>query len=190
MLSSIDLHITTTPLPIETLSPEEVKHLKAYSHESARTQALLGMALRRKVLGSGVASLPAYMSLSHTQGLAVLAVHPEAHQCLGVDVECCRRKAPSPKTIQWLGLDDTEKAMIQQLPPLGVWCVKEALWKAWRFNANTVVKTVRILELTLDEVGDFTGEAQTPTGEKLSWSLRRLEKAGVSYYLALATSHK
>lgn len=185
MLSSIDLHITTTPLPIETLSPEEVKHLKAYSHESARTQALLGMALRRKVLGSGVASLPAYMSLSHTQGLAVLAVHPEAHQCLGVDVECCRRKAPSPKTIQWLGLDDTEKAMIQQLPPLGVWCVKEALWKAWRFNANTVVKVIRLLEVTPSLSGGFTGKAQAPTGEVFAWSLRTHHESGDSYYLAL-----
>jgi phosphopantetheinyl transferase len=186
MLSSIQLHFATTPSPLQTFSAEEMKHFTSYSHESARQQALLGMSLKRQILGSGVQTLLSPMSLSHTQGLAVLAVHPEAHQCIGVDVEHCRRADPSPKALQWLCLDDSEKAMIQQLPPLGAWCVKEALWKAWRLNANTVIKVMRLLDVTPSLAEGFSGKAQAPTGELFEWSLRTHHEAREAYYLSLA----
>jgi 4'-phosphopantetheinyl transferase len=151
-------HARVSPDAWETLAPDERARAQRLRRPEAQRQFILVRLALRQLL-SGLTSTPApalrftsgrhgkpslisdspqqtlAFNLSHTRGLALIALHPSAH--LGIDVECIRPSLDAPALAQRY-FTPTEAHAILALPQgsaqlerfLRVWARKEAFMKA------------------------------------------------------------
>jgi len=146
LLATDDYNIyqTTTPLDASQLNDAQRKKLEPLKSETARHYALLGFQLKNSVPEALQKSR--HVSLSHSENIAVMAVHREASQCIGVDIEAVHRPI-NPKLRAKLTPSLEEAQLVEMLPSLALWSVKEALWKAWQNNSQGLIKDVTITHL-------------------------------------------
>jgi phosphopantetheinyl transferase len=182
---------TTTPLDSSLRNNAQRDKLDLLRSERARHHALLGFQLKNSVPETPPHSR--HVSLSHSENVAVLAVHQDESQCIGVDFEVVHRKI-NPKLRAKLTPSLEETQRVKKLPLLALWGLKEALWKAWQDNQKGLIKDVTITHV---EGGSskkqvlFQGEAQAPCGQVLYWhlyELNTLKLDGTPFYLAVAFS--
>ncbi len=205
---------TTTPLDASLLSNTQQDKLANLRCETARHHALLSFYLKNSLPEELQKSR--HVSLSHSENVAVMAVHRDESQCIGVDIEAVHRKInPYLRAKLTPSLDESQ--LVEKLPSLALWSIKEALWKAWQNNAEGLIKDVTITDLEcgssalsplLEERGSqeggcsnpvststlplFQGKAQAPCGQLLSWHLYEIKtlKSGTTpFYLAVAFTH-
>jgi phosphopantetheinyl transferase (holo-ACP synthase) len=89
-----------------------------------------------------------------------------------------------------------EAQRVEKLPSLGLWCVKEALWKAWEHNHQGLIKAVNIRHVVEQSPQTeapkrllFEGQAQAPCGQPLQWHLYEIDSLGPkaqAFYVAVA----
>ena len=141
------IYQTSTPLDSSLLNDAQKTKLELFCSEKARHHALLGFQLKHNLPEDS--SHSRHISLSHTENVAVMAVHQDDSQCIGVDIEAVHRGI-NPKLRAKLTPSLEEAQLVEQLPSLALWSLKEALWKAWQNNAEGLIKDVNI---TLVECG-------------------------------------
>ncbi len=132
---------TTTPLDVALLNDTQRAKLALLRSETARHHALLGFQLKNILTQEG-----RNVNLSHSANVAVMAVHRESSQCIGVDIEAVHRKI-NPKLRGKLTPSLEEAQLVEKLPSLALWSLKEALWKAWQNNSQGLIKDVTITHL-------------------------------------------
>ena len=135
------IYQTTTPLEASLLSDIQQDKLANLRCETARHHALLGFQLKNILTQEG-----RNVSLSHSENVAVMAVHRESSQCIGVDIEAVHRRM-NPKLRGKLTPSLEEAQLVEKLPSLALWSIKEALWKAWQNNSQGLIKDVTITHL-------------------------------------------
>lgn len=186
---------TTTPVKIALLNQTQRMTLERLGSEQARHHALLGIQLKNSV--SGISYPTRHMSLSHSENVAVMAVHQDSSQCVGVDIEAVHRGI-HPRLRARLTPSFEEAQRVEKLPSLGLWCVKEALWKAWEHNHQGLIKAVNICHVVEQSPKTeapnpllFEGQAQAPCGQPLHWHLYEIDSLGPkgqAFYVAVAFS--
>ena len=177
---------TTTPLDIALLNDAQRDKLANLHCETARHHALLGFQLKNSVPQEGRS-----LSLSHSENVAVMAVHRDESHCIGVDIETVHRRV-NPKLRAKLTPSLDESQCVEKLPTLALWSLKEALWKAWQNNSQGFIKDVTITHLeggSSNKQVIFHGNAQAPCGQVFHWHLYEIDSLksdGTSFYLAVA----
>jgi phosphopantetheinyl transferase len=181
---------TTTPVKIALLNDTQRAKLALLRSETARHHALLGFQLKNILTQEG-----RNVSLSHTENVAVMAVHQDSSQCVGVDIEAVHRGI-HPRLRARLTPSFEEAQRVEKLPSLGLWCVKEALWKAWEHNHQGLIKAVNIRHVVEQSPQTeapkrllFEGQAQAPCGQPLQWHLYEIDSLGPkaqAFYVAVA----
>ena len=139
-----NLYQTTTPLDVALLNDAQGAKLALLRSETARHHALLGFQLKNSVPEALQKSR--HVSLSHSEKIAVMAVHQDESECIGVDIEAVHRPI-NPKLRAKLTPSLEEAQLVEMLPSLALWSVKEALWKAWQNNSQGLIKDVTITHL-------------------------------------------
>jgi len=186
---------TTTPFDETLLNDAQRITLERLSSKQARHHALLGVQLKNSV--SGISYPTRHMSLSHTENIAVMAVHQDCSQSIGVDIEAVHRGIHPPLRAR-LTPSNEEAQRVEKLPSLGLWCVKEALWKAWEHNHQGLIKVINICHV-VEHFSQaqaakrllFEGQAQAPCGKPLQWHLYKIDSLGSkahAFYVAVAFS--
>jgi phosphopantetheinyl transferase (holo-ACP synthase) len=186
---------TTTPVKFALLNEAQRMTLERLGSEEARHHALLGVQLKNSV--SGISYPSRQVSLSHSENVAVMAVHQDSSQCVGVDIEAVHRGI-HPRLRARLTPSFEEAQRVEKLPSLGLWCVKEALWKAWKHNHQGLIKAVNIRHVVEQSPQTeapkrllFEGQAQAPCGQPLQWHLYEIDSLGPkaqAFYVAVAFS--
>ena len=181
---------TTTPVKIALLNEAQRMTLERLGSEQARHHALLGFQLKNILTQEG-----RNVSLSHTENVAVMTVHQDSSQCVGVDIEAVHRGI-HPRLRARLTPSFEEAQRVEKLPSLGLWCVKEALWKAWEHNHQGLIKAVNIRHVVEQSPQTeapkrllFEGQAQAPCGQPLQWHLYEIDSLGPkahAFYVAVA----
>jgi phosphopantetheinyl transferase (holo-ACP synthase) len=183
---------TTTPLDASQLNDIQRDKLANLRCETARHHALLGFQLKNSIPEELQKSR--YVSLSHSENVAVLAVHRDTSQCIGVDIEALHRPI-NPKLRAKLTPSLEESQCVENLPSLALWSLKEALWKAWQNNSQGLIKDVTITHLEDGSPNKqiiFQGKGQAPCGKVFHWhlyELNTLKSDGTLFYLAVAFTH-
>jgi hypothetical protein len=133
-----------------------------------------------------------FTSRSHTAGLGVMLVAREdlGISSIGVDIEAKHRKPPSQKLIQRVCPSNEEYNQVQHIPPLGVWCIKEALFKAWPNNKGGVLAHITIQRVVQDDEHSWHGTATPRHGERLYWMLQSLDRDNTSLWCAMTWCKK
>jgi 4'-phosphopantetheinyl transferase EntD len=191
------LFYTQTPLPFSCLKAEHNAKLERLSNPLARHHALLALYLRDQFPETAQAVLPRFASISHGEDIALMAMHEDPNQVIGVDLEASHRPI-HPRLFDKLTPSLLEKSCVKTLPLLALWSVKEALWKAWKNNHLGLLKDLTITEVAASRLSVdasvmllFTGRASTPCGTILGWHLYEIEmpQAGQPlFYVAVATT--
>lgn len=184
---------TTTPFEVARLNEAQRITLERLGSEEARHHALLGVQLKNSV--SGLSYPARQVSLSHSENVAVMAIHQDSSQCVGVDIEAVHRGI-HPRLRARLTPSFAEAQRVEKLPSLGLWCVKEALWKAWEHNHQGLIKAVNIRHVVEQPPQTqasqgllFEGQAQAPCGQPLQWHLYEIDSLGPkahAFYVAVA----
>ncbi|MFN9690803.1 MAG: 4'-phosphopantetheinyl transferase superfamily protein [Vampirovibrionales bacterium] len=194
LLATDDYNIyqTTTPLDASQLNDAQRKKLEPLKSETARHHALLGFQLKNSVPEALQKSR--CVSLSHSENIAVMAVHQDESQCTGVDIEAVHRPI-NPKLRAKLAPSLEEAQLVEEHTSLALWSVKEALWKAWQDNQTGLIKDVTITHVESSSSNKqviFQGKAQAPCGQVFDWHLYELDSLkldGTPFYLAVAFTH-
>jgi 4'-phosphopantetheinyl transferase superfamily len=117
------------------------------------------------------------MSRSHTAGVGVMLMVREGLgiSSIGVDIEAQHRKPPTKKLIRRICPAVGEYHHIKEIPTLAVWCIKEALFKAWPTNKGGVLAHLTIQSVVHDNEHAWKGTATSPQGNCYHWLLQPLQ---------------
>ncbi len=168
------LVISDVPAPSGSLTPGELAQSRRIRSEAARLDWLRGRAALKAVLAPGYDTstirFPNRMaSLSHAGGLAVAVRTDDACEGIGIDFELWASEV-GPKGAH-LFLRPSEQG--GELAPerlLGLWTVKEALYKATPGNERYL-----LLDFEVHDTAALCGNASGPRGEVLRYAALSLE---------------
>jgi 4'-phosphopantetheinyl transferase len=199
----------------QTLSEDERERAAAISLESARAQFVVSRAVLRTILSRYVGTppgelrfdygpfgkpvlvpdreevwKPVHFNLSHTKGLALVAV---TNREIGVDVECVdSRRLPDPLQVaeQYLSADDC--AVLGQLPAhlrrtafLTIWTRKEAFAKAVGMGLSIPLDRIPVPPPTRDGSVDMVTAVRGQDDQR-QWAVMALDP-GPGYVGAIVT---
>jgi hypothetical protein len=137
---------------------------------------------------------PYLTSRSHTAGLGVMLITPIGMETfrVGVDIERQQRPTPSEKLIRRIAPSIEEYTRIRHLPPLGLWCIKEAVFKAWPNNTNGVLSQLKVQSVYAHGKDTWYGNATPLQGQPIHWWLQPLfpPEAHGPLWLAVAWVNK